>query len=202
MTRFAVDRQVVPWPALVGRLRFLMNVNEAQFADHLGVDERSVTRWERGTLIPERTTQKILRDKLHNLEPTISGKAIEAMPFIAAVHANTALELCCVASQPYADPYKMRARELRYTPIGHIWGDSLEQAAEELANNEAWKSGECAYACSTILRPDGRWVRYAGSPIGIEDMALWIGALTDTPPHLKDGGFELSVTTLDELLLD
>jgi hypothetical protein len=177
-------------------------VDQAQFASHLGVDEPSVKGWERGILVPERRTQKILRDNLHRLEPAISLKAIEAMPVICAVHSNTALELCCAASQPYADPYKMPASELRYLTIGHLWSDSLEQAAEALANTEAWKSGECAYACATIQRPDGHWVRYAGSPIGIEDMALWIGALTEKPKHLQEGEFDLSITSLDELLLD
>lgn len=195
-------RRTVPWPALIGRLRFLMDFDEAQFAGYLGVDEPTIDGWERGIMVPERRTQKILRDKLHRLEPAISTKAIEAMPVIGAVHSNTSLELCCVASQPYADPYKMRADELRYLTIAHLWNDCIVQAVDALANNEVWKSGECAYACATIQRPDGCWVRYAGSPIGIEDMALWIGALTEKPKHLQEGEFELSVTSLDELLLD
>ena len=195
-------RQGVPWPALIGRLRFLMDVDVAQLAGHLGVDEPTVRGWERGILVPERRTQKILRDKLHRLEPAISGKAIEAMPVISAVHSNTSLELCCAASQPYADPYKMRADELRYLTIAHLWNDCIVQTVDALASNEVWKSGECAYACATIQRPDGCWVRYAGSPIGIEDMALWIGALTEKPQHLQEGEFDLSITSLDELLLD
>jgi len=195
-------RQSLPWPALIGRLRFLMDFDQAQFAGHLCVDEPTVKGWERGIMVPERRTQKILRDKLHRLEPAISGKAIEAMPVISAVHSNTALELCCVASQPYADPYKMRADELRYLMVHHMWTEGMLQAAAALANNEAWKSGECAYVCATIQRQDGRWVRYAGSPIGIEDMALWFGALTEKPAHLHEGDYDLSITTLDELLLD
>ncbi len=195
-------RQSLPWPALIGRLRFLMDVDQAQLAGHLGVDEPTVKGWERGILVPERRTQKILRDKLHRLEPAISLKAIEAMPVISAVHSNTALELCCAASQPYADSYKMRADELRYLMVHHMWTEGMLQTAEALASHVAWKSGECAYACATIQRPDGHWVRYAGSPIGIEDMALWIGALTEKPQHLQDGEFDLSITSLDELLLD
>ena len=93
-------RLTVPWPALIGRLRFLMDFDGVQFAGHLGVDEPTVDGWERGIMVPERRTQKILRDKLHRLEPAISTKAIEAMPVIGAVHSNTTLALCCVASQP------------------------------------------------------------------------------------------------------
>jgi len=77
-------RHILPWPALIGRLRFLMDFDQAQFAGHLGVDEPTVKGWERGIMAPERRMQKFLRDKLHRLEPTISGKAIEAMPVITA----------------------------------------------------------------------------------------------------------------------
>ena len=98
MMRSAHDGQILLWPALIGRLRFLMDVDEAQFAGHLGVDEPTVEGWERGLLVPERRTQKILRDRLHRLEPAISLKAIEAMPVISAIHCNTSLALCCAAS--------------------------------------------------------------------------------------------------------
>jgi DNA-binding transcriptional regulator YiaG len=36
----------LPWPALIGRLRFLMDVDQAQLAGHLGVDEPTVEGWE------------------------------------------------------------------------------------------------------------------------------------------------------------
>ena len=82
--RSAHDEAILPWPALIGRLRFLMDFDQAQFAGHLGVDEPTVDGWERGILVPERRKQKILRDELHRLEPAISLKAIEAMPIISA----------------------------------------------------------------------------------------------------------------------
>ena len=83
----------LPWPALIGRLRFLMDVDQAQLAGHLGVDEPTVEGWEQGIMMPERHTQKIIRDKLRNLEPAISGKAIEAMPVIGADHWSCVVSL-------------------------------------------------------------------------------------------------------------
>jgi hypothetical protein len=141
-------RRTVPWPALIGRLRFLMDFDEAQFAGHLGVDEPTIDGWERGTMVPEGRTQKILRDKLHRLEPAISTKAIEAMPVIGAVHSNTSLELCCVASQPYADPYKMRADELRYLMVHHMWTEGMLQAAEALASHVSLGKAESVPTCA------------------------------------------------------
>lgn len=151
-------------------------------------------------MVPARRTQKIIRDKLHTLEPAISAKAIEAMPVISAVHCNTRLGLCCAASQSYADPYDMQAHELRYVMIHHMWNACIEQAVDALTSHEAWKGGDCAYVHCTVQRPDGHWVRYAGSPIGTTTMALWIGAMTEKPEHLQEGEFDLTITMLDNLL--
>ena len=192
--------RILPWSPLIRRLRFLMDLDQAQLADHLGVDEPTVHAWERGIIVPERGLQKVIRDELYTMEPEISAKSIEAMPVIGAVHSNTSLALCCAASQPYADPYELRADELRYVMVHHMWNECIDQAVNALAGNEAWKCGECALARATVQRPDGRWVRYAGSPIGTTNMALWIGAFAEKPNHLKEGDFELSVTTIDELL--
>lgn len=124
------------------------------------------------------------------------------MPIISAVHSNSTLALCCAASEPYAHQYEIQAQELRYAMIKHLWSDRIAQTAEALASHEAWKGGECAYAQATIQPTDGRWVRYAGSPIGTTDMALWIGGLRERPEHVSDGGFDLTMTTLDDVLLD
>ena len=193
--------KILPWPVLIKRLCFLMDADEAQLAGHLGVDEPTVRRWERGIMVPERKAQRIIRDKLHRLEPAISAKAIEAMTVISAIHCNIALGLCCAASQPYADAYEMRAHEMRYLMVHHMWNACSEQAADALANDEAWKSGECALVYLTIQRPDGRWVSYSGSPIGTTNTTLWIGALAEKPDHLQEGDFDLSITTLDDVLL-
>jgi hypothetical protein len=64
---------MAPWPALIGRLRFLMDFDGAQFAGHFGVDEPTVDGWEQGIMMPERHTQKIIRDKLHDLEPALAN---------------------------------------------------------------------------------------------------------------------------------
>lgn len=94
----------------------------------------------------------------------------------------------------------MQAHELRYLMVHHMRNDCIEQPADALACQEAWKAGECAYVHCTVQRPDGHCVRYAGSPIGTTDMALWIGALTEKPAHLHEINYDLSITTLDDLL--
>ena len=50
----------------------------------------------------------------------------------------------------------MRADELRYSMIGHLWNECIERAADALSTHEAWKSGETAYVHATIQLPHGR----------------------------------------------
>lgn len=193
---------ILPWSPLIKRLRLLLELDQLQFAEYFGVDQRVVDRWERGIMVPEKTMQKAIRDKLHTLEPTISVKAIEAMPVISAIHYNNPLALCCVASQPYADTFEMRARELRYLMVHHMWNKCIEQAADALASDDAWKSSECACVECMVQHVDGHWLRWAGSPIGRTNMSFWIGELVSKPEHLEEGGFDLTIVTLDDVVSD
>jgi len=195
-------KNVVPWPTLIRRLRFLTGVNQAEFADQIGVIPSTVTHWESGSMVPQRRLQKIIRDQLVTLEPAIHATAIESMPVIAMVHSNSNLPLCCVGSQVYADSFEMRADELRYFMVHSLWTANIEECAEAVMTHPVWRAGEAAYAHVTFQRQDGQWVRYAGTPIGAQDKALWFGAVIEKPASLQTGEFDLAVTSLDELLLD
>ena len=69
---------VTPWPGLVKRVRFLSSLKQDDLAQHLGVDQGTVSRWERGTYAPDIPVQKRLRDMLHRLEPAIGPAAPKA----------------------------------------------------------------------------------------------------------------------------
>ena len=60
-----------PWPALVRRLRFISNLKQTDLADLLGVEQGTVSRWERATYVPDIPVQRRIRDMLHRLEPAI-----------------------------------------------------------------------------------------------------------------------------------
>ena len=77
-----------PWDALVRRLRFLTQLHQSQLAAQLGVDQTTISRWERGRDTPDIKYQKILRDRLQAAEATLPGRAIEAMPIRALVYSS------------------------------------------------------------------------------------------------------------------
>ncbi len=69
-----------PWPRLIKRIRFLSSLKQADLAEELGVDQTSVSRWERNLCIPETPVQKRLRDMLRRLEPMVNRSFIEHAP--------------------------------------------------------------------------------------------------------------------------
>ena len=64
------------------------------WAQQLGVDQGTVSRWERGIYAPDIPVQKRLRDMLHRLEPIIGPAAVEAMPVIAILYDSDHMGLC------------------------------------------------------------------------------------------------------------
>ena len=72
------------WPALIKRLRFLASLKQCELAQQLGVDQAMVSRWERGVYVPDIPLQRVLRDRLRVLQPTISAEYIEASPALPA----------------------------------------------------------------------------------------------------------------------
>ena len=86
--RFREDgwgRLMVSWRTFVKRLRFLLGVTQAHFAENLGVDQGTVSRWERGLVTPELGIQKRLRDMMRTLQPAIDARSIERMPVLAGI---------------------------------------------------------------------------------------------------------------------
>jgi transcriptional regulator with XRE-family HTH domain len=191
---------VPPWPEIVKRLRFLSSLNQYELAQQLGVDQGTVSRWERGIAIPEGHTQKILRDRLHRLEPVIAPAAVESMPGLAMLYCRNQLGLCCAASQHFASAYEVRADQLRYQMIRGDWSDSVRNMWDAFVATDAWKAQDVAFATATVYRPDQKWSQFMLMPISGEPLLFGTGVEIPPPDRLALHEFELTITTKDNLV--
>ena len=116
---------VTTWAALVQRLRLLSSLKQSDLAHQLGVDQATVSRWERGTQIPDISVQKRLRDRLHRLEPIIGPVAVETMPVMAILYCSENIGLVCAASKSFAAIYRNRPDLMRYQMIREDWSESI-----------------------------------------------------------------------------
>jgi DNA-binding XRE family transcriptional regulator len=192
---------VTPWPALVKRLRFLLSLKQCELAQQLGVDQGSVSRWERGIYVPDIWVQKRLRDMLHKLEPVIDPAAIEAMPVRALLYRAHTMGLLCAASHLVAKEHGFKPVDMRHRNIAPMWPDSVRQMHETLDEMDAWRSGDVALVRATIFRINNQWCDATGMPVAGADLVLFTVSIADQPPaDLDPSQCRLNIITKDELI--
>jgi DNA-binding XRE family transcriptional regulator len=192
---------VMLWPALIKRLRFLSSLKQCELAQQLGVDQGTVSRWERGVYVPDNWVQKRLRDRLHRLEPAIEPAAVEAMPVIAILYDSEHIGLCRAASCSMANTvFHRRPDQMRSQMIRKDWSESVCNMWETFTTSDAWKSNNVAFGVATLLRPDRRWGQFTMMPVGGAPLLLATGGKELPPPDdLSPDDFKLAITTKDEL---
>jgi len=188
-----------PWPSLVKRLRFLLGLKQEDLAEQLGVDQCTVSRWERNLCIPDTSVQKRVRDMMYKLEPAINRSFIENAPAIIGVAdiGNAGLVEC--ASPLASGTFLRTPPEMRNVEVYRFATDSMNNVLNELNGNAAWCKGEVASWQGVLLQLNGAWVKFSISSIGQSGMCMWIGGLvTPQEAAIKDG-FQLTFHSFDEL---
>ena len=191
---------VTPWPGLVKRLRFLSSLKQDELAQQLGVGQGTVSRWERGTCVPDIPVQKRMRDMMYRLEPAIDRAFVEeALALVAVTRIGNAGHIECM-SRLVSATYQRSPAEMRNIECYSFTTHSIRKVLLGLNANEAWCNGEVASWQVVMQQCDGSWAQFSGAPLGRSGLCMWIGGFA-TPPEtpLKDG-FQLIVNPFDEMV--
>jgi DNA-binding XRE family transcriptional regulator len=189
-----------PWPALIKRLRFLSSLKQCDLAQQLGVDQGTVSRWERGVYLPDVWMQKRLRDMLQRSEPMLPPSTIEAMPVLALLYCarNMGLLTCC--SHIVAEQHGMAVEDMRNINLAPWWTDSLQEMHETLHDADGWRSGEIAVAKAKVFRITGQWCDVTAVPVSGADLVFFTAEQAQTPPEIPTSRCELTTISNDELI--
>jgi DNA-binding XRE family transcriptional regulator len=189
-----------PWPALIKRLRFLSSLKQCDLAQQLGVDQGTVSRWERGVYLPDVWMQKRLRDMLQRSEPMLPPSTIEAMPVLALLYCarNMGLLTCC--SHIVAEQHGMAVEDMRNINLAPWWTDSLQEMHETLHDADGWRSGEIAVAKAKVFRITGQWCDVTAVPVSGADLVFFTAEQAQTPPEIPTSKCELTTISNDELI--
>jgi transcriptional regulator with XRE-family HTH domain len=189
-----------PWPALIKRLRFLSSLKQAELALQLGVDQATVSRWERDVYVPDICVQKRLRDMLLKLEPIVDRAFVEQAPALMAVtHIGNAGHIECM-SRLVSDTYQRTPDEMRGVEVYDFTTESILKVLLGLNANEAWCKGEVASWKVVMQQCDRSWAKYSGAPMGQSGLCMWIGGTAWPPKAALKDGFQLTVIPFDELV--
>jgi len=187
-----------PWPALIRRLRFLTSLKQSELAQQLGVEQGTVSRWERGVYVPDIPMQRVLRERLRTLDPTISPQFIEQLPGLIGLN-YLGFERIKAWSELAASIYGRTSAQVREARSEEILLESCLQLGQALRDHPEWMRG---YACSfraIVYRPDDLALQMRGTPIGGTGLFLWHGAAIERPPEVLPGRCHIEFETYDEI---
>lgn len=190
---------MVSWPTFVKRLRFTLGVTQAHFAENLGVDQGTVSRWERGVVVPDLGIQRRLREIMRTVQPAISARAIEQMPVMACTMHLSNMAVVSSISAVAAASYERCPAEMRESSMFELLSESSRELIARLDATPQWRGGEFAAYEATIQRIDGKWARGIGTPIGDTGHVFWTAATTGPPDDLEGNIYRLVFLSFDEM---
>jgi len=187
-----------PWPALIKRLRFLASLKQSELAQQLGVEQGTVSRWERGVYVPDLSVQGVLRERLRTLQPIISPQYIEQLPCLTGLN-YLGFERIKAWSQVAAGLYGLTSAQMREANPEGILADDCLEMGQYLRDNPAWMSGQAISYKAIVERAPGDFVQICGTPVNGTGFFLWNGARIEQPPDFVPGHCQIEFQTYDEI---
>lgn len=164
------------WGAQLRRFRRLRSLKQTALAELIGVDQATVSRWERGQQSPDLGMQQRLRDLLRRIEP---GEEVLLKHWINASVGYTVLcdedRVIRAASPSYCSIHGLSSTEVLGLSSIPVFTAELERALW-LTADRGFFEGEVASA--TVV---GRVNALSGRPRDIPGISVW------TPVPLTDG---------------
>jgi len=189
---------VTPWPALIKRLRFLASLKQGELAQQLGVDQGTVSRWERGVYVPDIQLQRVLRERLRVLQPTISPEYIEQLPGLIGIN-YLGFERIKAWSGVAAGLYDLSSEQMREANPEDILADDCLEMGQALRDNPAWMSEHAVSYKAIVERAPDDFVQICGTPINGTGFFLWNGVHIERPPGFIPGRCHIEFQTYDEI---
>lgn len=142
------------WGVHVRRLRQARGWKQTALADYLGVDQATISRWERGLQVPDLTMRVKLRDLVRRALPDADRMAL--MPVTASPHMAVAVDnglRIVAASEPAAERWGVAHRMLPGKSLTPFLSPDLTWALDQIDQAGFWR-GEVAVARAVASAED------------------------------------------------
>lgn len=190
------------WARIVRRVRDQNIISQMTLAETLGVDQATVSRWERGASIPSRKRQVMLRDMIrHEFDPRLLESVTNSPACVRLVEADPkkAITLIRIASRSYMNFYGLRHIDYREgVDMRRLISEEHAAQIETVSAHPAFRDGAAYALHGRTKAPNGDVFEWANHWINGGDAGpLWFITLSRTHdsqlPYYK-------VLTLDEMI--
>ena len=163
-----------PISFMVRRARFIRGETQGQFAIHMGVDQATVSRWERSKGEPNSSNLVEIRRIVATAEPCHSRAYIEAAPTIKYMCQRDNFLKSLVISRGFAEAAGFDPDEVIRNPESYFKeGEGMGRLNTAVQSDARWELGEIAFFEATLFAANlGEWVRAIGAPLAETNAAL------------------------------
>ena len=177
-----------PIPFMVRRARLIRGETQREFAIHLGVDQGSISRWERGKSEPTSSKLDEIRKIITTAEPSYSRAYIKASPTLKHMCQRDNFLKSVVLSRGLAELIGVDPDDIIRNPESYTSyikeGEGIHRLNEAVQSDARWKRGEIAFFEARYFAPIlGEWVRAIGAPLAEANAALLEGVID---PNAKE----------------
>jgi transcriptional regulator with XRE-family HTH domain len=143
-----------PLPFMVRRARLIRGETQGQFAIHMGVDQATVSRWERSKSEPTPVHLDEIRRIIITAEPCYSRAYIEAAPTIKYMCQRDNLLKPLVISRGLAEAAGFDPDDVIRNPESYIKeGEGVPRLNTAVQAEAKWELGEIAFFEATFFAP-------------------------------------------------
>ena len=184
-----------PLTFMVRRARLIRGETQGDFAIHMGVDQATVSRWEREKGDPSPAHLDAIRRIIIAAEPCYSRAYIEAAPTIKYMCQRDNFLKPLVISRGLAEAAGFDPDDVIRNPEAYM-KEGIRRLNKAVQSDARWERGEIAFFEATFFAPIlGEWVRGIGAPLA-ETNAVLIECTPD--PNAKEE-FWVKLTPFEEL---
>jgi len=189
-----------PIPFMARRARLIRGETQGQFAEHMGVDQATVSRWEREKGEPTAAHLDEIRSIIITAEPCYSRAYIEAAPTIKYMCQRDNFLKPLVISKGLAEAAGVDPDDVIRNPESYIKeGEGIHRLNTAVQSDARWELGEIAFFEAAFFAPKlGEWVRAIGAPLAETNAALIEAAPIGNPNE----EFSIKHTPFEELVED
>lgn len=184
-----------PIAFMARRARLILGQTQGEFAVHMGVDQASVSRWERSRSEPTVAHLDEIRRIVATAEPCHSHAYIAAAPTMKYMCRRDNFLKPLVISKGLAEAAGFDPDEVIRNPERYM-KEGIRRLNEAVQSDARWEHGEIAFFESRFFSPILRaWVKAIGAPIAEANAAL-IEAAPDRNPVEE---FWVKLTPFEEI---